>query len=109
MKRLLRSHALALVVLAMAGSAWAATEPKIPEPAAQWAGIAILAIAIIVAPLLYFLPGIIAFRRRHHNAMAILVFNLLLGWTFLGWVIALVWALTQVRHSAGPRIEPDTL
>jgi len=31
--------------------------------------------------------------------MAILVLNLLLGWTFLGWVGALIWSLTAVRYS----------
>jgi hypothetical protein len=29
------------------------------------------------------------------NASAIIALNLLLGWTFLGWVIALVWALKK--------------
>jgi T4 superinfection immunity protein len=104
-----RRRALALVVLAMAGAAHAATHQKIPDPATPWAAIAVVAIVIIVAPLLYFLPGIIAFRRHHHNAVAILVFNLLLGWTFLGWVIALVWALTAVRRLEWQRIEPDIL
>ena len=38
----------------------------------------------------YFLPTLIAHRKR--NSQAIFVLNLFLGWTFLGWVIALVWA-----------------
>ena len=42
---------------------------------------------------LYFLPTIIGFQKR--NAGAIFVLNLLLGWTVIGWVIALVWALTK--------------
>ena len=42
---------------------------------------------------LYFLPSIIG--SRHHNASAIFILNLFLGWTFLGWVIALVWACTK--------------
>lgn len=33
--------------------------------------------------------------RRHHNRQAILVLNLLLGWTILGWVGALTWAITR--------------
>jgi hypothetical protein len=44
---------------------------------------------------LYFLPAIAAFRSKHHNAEAIACLNLLLGWTFVGWVIALVWALMK--------------
>jgi hypothetical protein len=38
------------------------------------------------------LPAIVAICNGHVNALAILVFNLFLGWTFLGWVLALVWA-----------------
>ena len=30
--------------------------------------------------------------QRKRNAAAIFVFNLLLGWTLVGWVAALVWA-----------------
>jgi hypothetical protein len=43
--------------------------------------------------LLYFLPSIIARRKR--NARAIFWLNLLTGWTFIGWVGSLVWALTN--------------
>jgi len=45
--------------------------------------------------VLYFLPAIIAFARGKRDAGAILVLNLFLGWTAIGWVIALVWALRQ--------------
>ena len=45
---------------------------------------------------LYFIPAILALCRGHHNAMAITVFNFFLGWTFLGWVAALVWACTAI-------------
>ena len=43
----------------------------------------------------YFLPAIIAFARSKRDAGSILVLNFFLGWTAIGWVIALVWAL---RH-----------
>jgi hypothetical protein len=36
-----------------------------------------------------------AFGRSKRDAVSILVLNLLLGWTMIGWVIALVWALKQ--------------
>jgi type VI secretion system protein VasI len=52
-------------------------------------------IALIVA--LYFLPSIVAYSRSHHQAGAICVLNLLLGWTVLGWIIAMVWAATAVN------------
>jgi hypothetical protein len=44
----------------------------------------------------YFLPCIIAWLRNHHQGIAILLLNLFLGWTFLGWVIALVWSATAI-------------
>jgi len=43
--------------------------------------------------VLYFLPSIIALARSKRDTTAIFVLNLLLGWTAIGWVIALVWAL----------------
>ena len=45
--------------------------------------------------ILYFLPSIVAFARSKRDAVSIFVLNLLLGWTAVGWVIALVWALKQ--------------
>lgn len=54
-------------------------------------------IIVLVLVVVHFLPSIIAFRRGHHNRIAILVLNILLGWTFIGWVVALVWACTAIR------------
>jgi ABC-type transport system involved in cytochrome c biogenesis permease component len=54
-------------------------------------------VAICAAIVIYLLPGMIAFHRHHHNCVAIFALDLFLGWTFLGWVLAFVWALTVVR------------
>ncbi len=53
---------------------------------------------VIFVFVIYFLPWFIANDRKHPNASAIGILNLLLGWTFLGWVIALVWANTSNRQ-----------
>jgi hypothetical protein len=45
--------------------------------------------------MVYFAPALIAYENKKRNSGAIFAMNLLLGWTFLGWVIALVWALTK--------------
>ena len=45
--------------------------------------------------VLYFLPTIIAFGKSKRDAGAILALNFFLGWTAIGWVVALVWALKQ--------------
>ena len=47
--------------------------------------------------MLYFLPIWVAYARKHHNTAAIGALNLFLGWTFLGWVGALIWSFTAVR------------
>jgi len=44
--------------------------------------------------LFYFLPSILARGRNHHNTGAVFVINLLLGWTLVGWAVALAWAFT---------------
>jgi Superinfection immunity protein len=41
----------------------------------------------------YFLPTIVAFARSKRDTAAILLLNFLLGWTVIGWVVALVWAV----------------
>lgn len=56
---------------------------------------------------LYLLPTIIAMSRRHLNAGAILALNLLLGWTLLGWVLALVWSLTNSTTSHIPALPTE--
>ena len=42
--------------------------------------------------LVYFLPAIEAKRHNHSHYLGILTLNTALGWTFLGWLGALVWA-----------------
>ena len=43
--------------------------------------------------IVYFIPTMIAWDRGHKNTAALFALNILLGWTFLGWAAALVWAL----------------
>jgi Superinfection immunity protein len=52
-------------------------------------------VGLIVLVSLYFLPTIIAFNRNRHNKGAIFVLNLFLGWTVLGWVVSMVWAVSS--------------
>lgn len=52
----------------------------------------LLLVQICLAVPIYFLPCILA-GARHRNYVPIAVINLFLGWTILGWVAALVWAL----------------
>lgn len=58
---------------------------------------------LIFLALAYFVPSLIALARGN-NFPAVFALNLLLGWTFVGWVVALVWSLTATPRwlSAGP-------
>jgi len=53
------------------------------------------AVLIAILSLFYFLPFAIAFHKRRANTGAIFALNLFLGWSLIGWVAALVWALKQ--------------
>jgi Superinfection immunity protein len=57
-------------------------------------GIVILqAIAAVFALALYFLPSILADRRKRHDVLTLALFNACLGWTGFGWLLALYWSL----------------
>jgi Superinfection immunity protein len=47
--------------------------------------------------LLYFLPAIIGHDKR--DAAGIFLLNLFLGWTVIGWVIALIWACSAEPYA----------
>jgi hypothetical protein len=63
---------------------------------------------------MYFLPTIIAMARRQSQVASIAVLNLLLGWTVLGWIAALVWSfgadrppvVVQQFNAAPPPLQP---
>ncbi len=44
---------------------------------------------ILFAAGFYFLPSIVAATRHYNNLASILVINIFLGWTVIGWVVAL--------------------
>jgi hypothetical protein len=46
-----------------------------------------------VGGFVYFIPSIVARGKNRFNA--ILVLNIFLGWTLIGWVGALVWAVAE--------------
>ena len=50
--------------------------------------------SLIIFAILYFIPNIVAYGRHHASGHAILALNVLLGWTGIGWIIAMIWSLT---------------
>jgi len=67
--------------------------------AGLFAGLGIL--VIIGGIILWILPIVIAGMRGHPNFWPILLIDVLLGWLFVGWVIALVWSVMAIPASEG--------
>jgi hypothetical protein len=63
----------------------------------------ITAFGALVLLALMFLPTVIAVMRGHPDSFAIFLTNLLLGWTGIGWIVALIWAFTARRLPNEPR------
>lgn len=57
-----------------------------------------LIVLVVMLPL-YAVPAIIAFARGHRQRVAILLVNVLAGWTMIGWLGALVWSLLPSRST----------
>lgn len=55
----------------------------------------IAALVIVIISLGYFLPAMIAWTNGRRNTSAIFALNFFLGWTLIGWVVALVWSLKE--------------
>ena len=48
---------------------------------------------IAAAAAIYFVPTLVAFMRGVSSPWSIVVINTLLGWTLIGWVVALAMAV----------------
>ena len=53
-------------------------------------------VVLVVLAVLYFLPTIIAADRGVTNTGSVIVVNVFLGWTVIGWVVALAMAARSV-------------
>ena len=49
-------------------------------------------IHLAILALLYFLPTIVA-ANRGHGVTGVLLLNIFLGWTGVGWIVLMLWAL----------------
>ena len=64
---------------------------------------------LILATLIYFLPTVIALARGHLSTLAIFLLNLFLGWTLIGWLIALIWSCTGFTAANYYRKDPQII
>ena len=63
---------------------------------------ALSVVIILVSIAAYWVPTIVVLARHAPNVAQVAVVNLLLGWTGIGWIVALVMALKPVP----PRYPP---
>jgi ABC-type transport system involved in cytochrome c biogenesis permease component len=54
---------------------------------------------LLLSLAVYFVPTMIVCANRHHKSITVMWINLLLGWTAIGWVIALIMALTPPKSA----------
>jgi hypothetical protein len=64
-------------------------------------GLLILAVSLAI----YFIPYIVASKNGKQNAGAIGALNFFLGWTLVGWVVALVWAMSKDAQQPAPQVQ----
>lgn len=50
---------------------------------------------IVIGLFIYFIPSLVGWKTKY--ASGILVLNLFLGWTVLGWIGALIWAVSAPK------------
>jgi len=51
-----------------------------------------IVLVLLVVLLIYLLPTLIAYGREHRRRQDVAIFNILLGWTLIGWFVIFLWA-----------------
>lgn len=75
---------------------WGSFNSMASELAPAW-------LLITLGITIYFAPTAIARSRKHNNLRSIAVVNVFLGWTIVGWVAALSWAVSKdAKQSSTP-------
>lgn len=54
-----------------------------------------MVLLIIIGLFFYFIPSLLAISKK--QAGSVFLINLFLGWSLIGWIVALVWALKDDR------------
>jgi hypothetical protein len=70
-------------------------ESELPMNNNSGAGIILSVLLVLFIGIIYLIPAIIASRRSHPYSGRIFALNLFLGWTTIGWLGALIWALIK--------------
>lgn len=78
-----------------------------------WLAVSVIAVSLLVGAayggngavilgtmfglFVYLLPSFVAYQRWHSSRVAILILNVFLGWSIIGWLGALIWSGTGNR------------
>jgi hypothetical protein len=90
---------LAIVVAIIVGGSLFGAPGRGPAlPPDDAAGI----IPLLILLALYFLPTLRAYNRRATNLNAVFAYNLLIGWTVVGWIVAYGWVPEWPRPAPSP-------
>jgi hypothetical protein len=70
----------------------------------------VLGIVVLLAlGVVYFLPFLIAKARGHRNSDSILLTNIFFGLSGVGWVIALIWAVSANTKSVATTVVTEAV
>ncbi|VVN21410.1 hypothetical protein PS662_04387 [Pseudomonas fluorescens] len=83
-------------------AAYSVSMGKIPSHELNAFGVFISMAAVVFVPALYMLPTIEAWLKSHPNIASIALVNFFLGWTLVGWVVAVVWAFKKAEPQVTP-------
>jgi hypothetical protein len=61
---------------------------------------------VVILVLIYFIPTVVAVTRKVTNSGSVFVINFLLGWTLVGWAVALAMAVKTNVNQTRVIIEP---
>jgi Superinfection immunity protein len=67
-----------------------------------------LTVVMLAVMAIYFLPALIADERKRPDTLMLALFNFALGWTLVGWAMALYWALQPVKQVDGAQLAITT-
>jgi Na+/proline symporter len=90
---------------------------QLAEPAEHYTGGGLPkgGIMIVISAAIYVLPSLLAWKNESPRRTKILLINLLLGWTVIGWIVAMVMTFAyapppagdaDVPHEPGSRARP---
>jgi hypothetical protein len=60
---------------------------------------------LVISLALYLLPAWISYARGMADRWSVFFLNLFLGWTLIGWVVALCWAVSGTARRSVPTTE----